>query len=189
MVKTCVFAQTTVGEKERGQKVKRNLSGFLLPICSVWAESAWRCLLSFGFAIKIASILVMKKQACVLLCLLRWRPSHGCYQTQQKGGKRERVLNQSWNKYSRKMHLFFVHRLVSTLPPPPPPPPSSPPLLNRQTVLRATAGITCQASGALPLFFSFFFANGLICWGMGEGVKGSPNFTGDGFTLLSFISN
>lgn len=35
MVKTCVFAQTTVGEKERGQKVKRNLSGFLLPICSV----------------------------------------------------------------------------------------------------------------------------------------------------------
>lgn len=41
--------------------------------------------------------------------------------------------------------------------------------------------------GLSPFFF--FFANGLICWGMGEGVKGSPNFTGDGFTLLSFISN
>lgn len=163
--------------------MKRNLSGFLLPICSVRAESAWRCLLSFGFAIKTASILVMKKQACVLLYLLRWRPSHGCYQTQQKGGREspELVLEQIFQKDAS---VFC-----------------SPPCLHPSPTTTAATLLTSppEQTDSAPCHSWYylsgkwgsplFFANGLICWGMGEGVKGSPNFTGDGFALLSFISN
>lgn len=172
--------------KERGQKVKRNLSGFLLPICSVWAESAWRCLLSFGFAIKTASILVMKKQACVLLYLLRWRPRHGCYQTQQKGGR------ESWISPGTNIPERCICFLFTALSPPFPHhhrrhPPHLPSWTDRQCSVPQLVLLVRQV-GLSPFFF-FFFANGLICWGMGEGVKGSPNFTGDGFTLLSFISN
>lgn len=69
------------------------------------------------------------------------------------------------------MHLFFLFTALS-----PPFPHHHPhPLLNRQTALGVTAGITCRASGALP------FANGLISRG---GHPISPEIDS-----LSFLSS
>lgn len=122
--------------------------------CSIWAnKSDCKGLLNLGFAIKTASILVIKKTGLCLLYYYRWKSNSFQWPVAQPDKTEKTELWFTLRTNSQKDASVFLFTPLS--PPFPHPHHHHQPLLNRQAALGVTAGITCQASGALPL------ANGL----------------------------
>lgn len=172
MDKTCAFADTTDGRSPPRALAEsepcevppellqdRNILRFFVNLLYLDSKSDWEGLLSSGFAIKTASILVIKNRPVFIIFeqmkkqqlpgLRRERPGHGHNQIEEQSP--ELLLEQIvWKDAS----VFLFAPLSPPFPHHHPHPP-----LSRQTALGVTAGITCRASGALP------FANGLISCG------------------------